>query len=975
MKSHTIKVLSLVAVFAVILALSLFWFLSGGEPLEAEAPFRFVIGGLFIFLLPGMLLGELLGFRSDHFLETIALSFALTLTVELIILPVPFLLHATIKLWILLLFAISFLAICVLVFKVKNSKETEFLNPIVRIFQENKPLNITTPLLVLSLIVVSFGAYRWGENITDIDGEKLLHLTFIRYYFTMPLVLGDLALTKGAIPPNLVHLWEYLLAGWSSLINVDPLFLFYRARFVIPLLSFSGMYLLIRNIFSNREKAEVIIWGVLIMCLGWFALLSPSTLDWIKQDPFRGIMSSMGTVHHADAAMEILVPLISGLVLLAFRKAEWRSFLLLAGVLATSFMWHVREFFQAAVYLGIFGLTLVFIPNIDRKKMFVRFGFIASIFIIIVIFFSTVIYLKVPKTPHSYDELKLKEIALSYAIQNITDIRTLFHFPVDLRLTQGLDKSTLVTNEQISYLVKNSWNFFLWLIISAFAVPFLVAKGSKEDKHLSIFYILLWFLVLCWGFSQMLLIVLTYSEINFTTPRMIYIFSYIIIALAIYTIFKLIVSVNLKRVIIGMIALLIAGFIFKLWWSAGLPLAKTLSTVMTVIFVVSFIMLIYPKTYDVEKSSNSYILTSILGIFVFLIPVLAKEYIGVASKIITGSRPPVEWFNRDNPFGFSGDLLKVMRSLPPKQIFLVNPFSKTAASVYAPQYYAVVPEFMGVTLVGNRDIYDEFRQGKNPLFKRDTTPINAAFIKKTPDFSFDFTNWRGAATVKNDIANAAPPMVLHSYTGNFIFSHISTKDGHAIHVSPSPDVQTGPIGISFGYAHNDNGLHLNFRSGQEIVFAADIRLSKRANNAPQAFITDIAGGRVEVSNTPINEIVWKEYTVRKRIMDASSTLSLGILWHPENRESWLEMKNVRIYIADSMDKYYQAPKGYDAGIQVNHEEVKDWLNKHHVDYLLIENSFYTKLLPYFNRFPMDYKIVFNNKQDGELIVRYQRKSA
>jgi len=974
MKSHSIKVFSLVAVFIIILALNLFWFLSGGDPMETEAPFRFVIASLFIFLLPGMLLGEVLGFRSDHFLETIALSFSLTLTLELILLPVPFLLHSTIKLWVLLLFAISFMAICVLVFKMSNAKETEFLNPVLNIFQENKPFNITTPLLVVLLIVVSFGTYRWGENITDIDGEKLLHLTFIRYYFAMPLALGDLALTKGAIPPNLVHLWEYLIAGWSSLINVDPLFLFYRARFVIPLLSFAGMYLLIRNIFSDKAKSEVVIWGVFTMCLGWFTLLSPSALDWVKEDPLRGIMSFMGTVHHADSAMEILVPLVSGLALLAFRKPGWRSFSLLAGVLVASLMWHVREFFQVAVYLGVFGLTLLFVPNIDRKKMFMRFGFIAAIFLIVAIIFSAVMYLKVPKTPNSYDEVKLKEIALSYAVQNITDIRTLFHFPVDLRLTQGLDKNTLVPNEQINYLVKNSWNFFLWLIISALAVPLLVVKGTKEDKHLSMFYILLWFIVLCWGFSQMLLIVFTYSEINFTSPRMIYIFSYIIIAAAIYTIFQLIDSSNLKRLLAGMIALLIAGFIIKLWWSNGLPMAKTISTIMTAIFVIAFILLTYPKM-PAGKPSTSHILPGILGIFIFFIPVLAKEYTVVASKIITESRQQIEWFNKNNPFGFSEDFLKAMKAIPSQQVLMVNPFAKTPMSVYTPQYYAVVPEFMGVTLVGSREIYNEFRQGKNPLFKLDTTPINATFITKAPDFVCDFTNWKGATSIKNDIAKAAPPMVLHSYKGNFIFSHISTNGGNAIRVSPSPDGPTGPMGISFGYAHNDNGFYLNFRSGQEIVFATDIRIFKKTNNLLQAFITDIAGGKVEVSNVPINDTSWKQYTVRKRIKDSSSALSVGILWQPENRDSWLEMKNVRIYIADSIDRYYQAPEGYGGGIQVNHEEVKSWLDQYHVNYLLIDKSFYYKLLPYFNRFPVDYKIVFNNKLNGELIVQYQRKPA
>lgn len=963
------------AVFLIILAINFFWFVSGGAPLETEAPFRFIVGSMFIFLLPGMLWGEILGFRSKHVLETIALSFAITLVLELILLPVAFLFQSTIRLWIALLFALSLSAVVIVLFKFRNNKETTFLDPLWNIFSQPHPLNIMTPALILILVTVSYGTYRWGENITDIDGEKLLHMSYVRYYFSMPMVLQNLVLAKGVIPLNLIHLWEYLVAGWAALVNVDPLVLFYRARFVIPILGFSGMYLLIANIFPSRAKAEAIIWGVLLMCLGWFALLSPSNLDWVKQDPFRGIMSFMGTAHHADSAMEILVPLLCGLALLAFRKPGWRSFSLLAGVLVASFMWHVREFFQMAVYVGIFGITLLFIPDIDRKKLLMRLGFILAVFLVIAIVFFAIMSLALPVHPHSYDEFKLKELALSYAIQNFMDIRSLFHFPVDLRLTQGLDKNAFITGPQISYLFSNSWNFFLWLVLSAVAIPLLVIKGGKEDKHLSMFYILLWFLVLCWGFSQLLLIVLTYSEINFTAPRMVYVFSYIVISASFCLAFQLFDPSGRKRLILSLIALLAAGFVVKFWWSTGLPLARILSILFSIIFVISFILLMYPKMPKVDSTKFAYPLATVAGIFVFLLPVLFKDYAAVIPRILAEGRPPVAWFD-NSPFGFSKDLVQTLKTIPPRQIFLTHPSGKAPVSIYAPQQYAVIPELMGITLVGSRETYNEFHQGKNPLFKADTAPLNTKYITKTPDFAENFKNWKGPDAIKLDIAKAAPPMVLHSYKGEFTFKRNAGQDGSVIRVFPSSGSEPDPIYINFGYAQNDMGFRLNFLPGQEVVFAIDVRVSGIAkNNPPQVFIRDAAtGGSTEVSNLPVNQTAWKQYVVRKRIMAGATGLSVGITWQPENRNAWLEIRNVSIYVADAIGRYYQAPEGQ-ARADVNHDAVRTWLDQHHVDYLLIEKDFYSRLLPYFNHHPKDYKIIFNNKQDRELIVQYQRKPA
>jgi hypothetical protein len=973
MKFSELKVFAVAAIG--LLALNSFWFISGGVLLQQEAPFRFVIGSLLIFLLPGMVWGEVLGFRSKHLLETIALSFALTLTGEVVLLPFPFLFRAGITLWLSLLIMATLAGAVLLLVKKREDERAGFLSPLWNFATQQTPFKFSIPFFLLVIVFVSYGVFRWGENIAGIDGEKLLHLTFVRYYSSMQFVLNDLGIYRGMPPQNLVHLWEFLLAAWSTLIHVDPLLLFYRARFVIPMLGFSGMYLLISNIFRDRLKVEVILWGTLIMCLGWFTLLSPSSLDWIKEDPMRGIMSFMGTAHHADASMELLVPLSAALVLLAFRKPGWRSFSILAGVLAASFMWHVREFFQAAVYFGIFGMTLLVIPTPDRKKLLKKAGAIAAVFVVIALCFMMVIALKVPKQSQGYDEMKLKEVALSYALQSITEVRSLFHFPSDLRLTAGLDKKTLLTREQISGLMENGWNLFLWLMLSAFAVPLLAFKGTREDKHLSLFYILLWFLTLCWGFSQLMLIVLTYSEIDFTTPRFLYIFSYIIIASAFYLIFQ-ILGRKLERrsnLLICFAVFFVSGLLFKLWWANGMVLGQALSVVLTLVFLFSFAALLYPNAPKVIYAGTPDFFKVAAALFVFFVPILAKDYADVVPRLLTQSRPAVEWFSDGNPFGLSKRVIEAVRALPPKKTVLVNPLGSACISVYSPQYTAIAPQVMGVTLLTSRDVYSEIQQGKNPLFNFSTPQIDPAYITKIPDFSDDFRNWKGPDSVENDIARAAPPLVLQDYKGKFIFRRMADKGGIAVRVSVSPGNNVPSPAIAFGYASNDNGFNLKLLPGQEALFVLSVRVSGGPGNPPQVFIIDRDASGGEMASEPVTQTSWKQYSVSKRIRNGTVALAAGVIWSPENKDQWLEIKDARIYVADSLESMYKVPDAGMPYVHLDSEAVKKWLNEYHVDYLLIQKDYYSRLLPYFESSAGDYSIVFNNKDKEEVIVRYLHK--
>jgi hypothetical protein len=718
--------------------------------------------------------------------------------------------------------------------------------------------------------------------------------------------------------------------------------------------------------------------AILFMCVGWVALLSPSSLDWIKQDPLRGLMSFMGSAHHADTAMEILLPLSTGLVLFTYRYFGWRSFLLLLGVLTATFMWHVREFFQTGIYSMIFGMTILLTPNMDRKAKLKKWARVMVAFVLVGLFFvfSTML---IPKHLGINNEMRIKEIALSYALlpENILGIRSLFHFPVDLRLTKGLDVQSILMGEQIAIIFEKSWNYFLWLILSAFAIPLTVFLGEREDKQLSLFYVLLWFLVLCWNFSMLLLIVLTYSEINFTTPRMMYVFSYMMIANALYLICAETMKEKavLKDIILGMTLLLSLGLIFKIWWTTGLPLARMISILLSIVVIVSFFFLLLPKTQEVYAPKISHFWISVFGIFLFFLPLLGQEYIKVFKDLFTEKRVSIEWFGDKNPFGLSKNLIQFIKTLPPQRTFLVDPLGKAVISIYAPQYTAIPPEMMGSTIVMAQDFYNEARQGKDPVFKtRITTsvPIDPDFITKAPDFETNFRDWKGPDSIKNDIAKAAPPMVLHGYSGDFLFSRKRDQEGNIIRVSPLSNKIAQRM-IQFGYALKDNGFDLRVKPGEEVIFVVSARLSANAKKPAQLFIVDLTTTK-EISRDHISGSTWKQYVVHKTIRDNFNFLAFGIAWQPEKEDEWIEIKNIRIYGVDSLAKYYKAPDRSAPDVLVNHEVVKEWLNKQGIDYLLIQKDYYSKLIPYFQYYHRNYKIVFDNKDREELIVHYLRTS-
>jgi hypothetical protein len=979
----------LLCFLAAITCLNLFWFVSGGEPLHEESAFRFVIGSLLIFVIPGMIWGELLRFKSDHFYTTIAKSFLLTLAAAMLLIPVPFIFAATIKLWVWLMLAVTVTGLAFLFYRLKKDESLVFLSPLTDIFSKPLKDNLLLFIQLFFIALITFGAYRWGEDIGSVSGEKILHMTFLRYYFSMPMSLYDLSLTKGAPPPNLVNLWEYLVAGWSMLINIDPLYLFNRCRFVIPLLGLSGMYLFVNGIFPERKKSDTVFSGVLLMCLGAFVLLSPSPYDWLKGEQFRGVFSFIGTAHHADSATDILVALSAGALFIAVREPSWRNILLLCTALIASFLWHPREFFQTAVYAGILGLTILLTPSEGRFKKLKKWILIMAVFFLIAAAFFVLMKLLIPPQSHGYNEFKIKETVVKYAFQfeHITGIRNLFHFPSMFTVSSTFDPNSFLSSHSMYERSVREWNYMPFLMLSAAAMPVLVLYGGRSSRRLALFTFLLWFFALGWNFSMLMLIALTYSEIHMTTIRILYLFSYAVIADALYLLavrfYK--PEQNLYKYPAVLFA---AGLAIAVWWYFKAPLAHYLTYPLTAAAWFSAVAVIFDFRFKEKEPSDSSVKTlfyagAVISMAAFFVPLSAKDYMKLSGDIASAQRQAVDWHGQNNPFELSPSLLAFLKGLEPKNTFAMDLNGKACIFVYHPQYAAVAPKVIGTIISANEE-QDAASFGMNPIFNPQSAygvrqPLIREISGLKPVFEDSFLNWKGPDTVhwQNLSKVASPLMVLSAgyENPNFAISRISGSNLASIRLSYEKSENTvfNSEWIMPGYYMKKRVADIN--SSGFVTFTLSARTNGSLSKPARLVVFDEASVRgiqdKEAASVEIAGGEWHDYIVTKKIRDNNSALGAAVHWLITDKEGWVEIKKPKIYVYNTASPVGQTINS--AGIDeiIDHGKAVAWLKKYKADYVLVNRTHYDTLKRFFDRYSTEFQIVFDDPRTKDMVVKYK----
>lgn len=698
------------------LSCNLIWTLSASPLLQESTP-RIVLSCLTFFLFPGLIIGELFRFRSRHFLHMLAYGMLFTLALVLILLPIVFLVQAKIAVFSLAVIGLSLGGAAVVLIRALQGQPLSFLRPLSTLPAGNWQTKIAYLVVCLIPIILSILMYRTGESHTDIGGEKLLHLVFVRNYYSMPLNLNDLGIEANFPPPNLVNLWEFLIAASARAGQIDPLPMFYRARFLLPLFGLAGMYLLVHVIFRGFRRRQAVFLAIALMC-GLRLFLATPGLSWVSDtDSTRGVFAFTGTAHHADVAMDLLLAVSIAIALQTLLRFSIRNLSLFVLILIINFLSHPREFFQIALYMGIAGLMVIAIPAIRRvvhlRPWLVSIG---TMFVVAVVLMGLSMTLTKPDK-ESYDEMTLKKTSLQYAIQeeNLKDARSFFHFPNHFELAHSLNpKEILSIQEMRQTQLKNIHQPYSWILFSGLALIVLCWLGNSRDKVLAGYVGLLWYLTLCWTTSMFLLLVLTYSEFFMSTPRLIYIFSYLVIARALVLIVARLQLI--PSIVPSALATLIVGYITAQWYLTDTPHSMKWTTAISWLMILSLSSLLFRRaSFDFVVRERAW---SWLGVIIFFAPYVWQRASEESFQTAYSAREELNWFADDNPFGMSSKLITWTRSLPAKQTILVHPGgiedpqNMDCLSVYAPQYSAILPVPLIHKTLAERE---QIKNGEHPL--------------------------------------------------------------------------------------------------------------------------------------------------------------------------------------------------------------------------------------------------------------------
>jgi len=702
----------IIALCALLTVICACWLYGDGRR-DYENDRHIILAGLFVCFVPGLVVGQLLNYRSRHPWQTAGVAFALSMLVELLIVAPIMAVGGTITSWSILLLAAVALGLGEIARRSARGDALLFLTSLVRLPRGSFGDRLVNLLVIAVPIVVGALAYRWGEpRLMTMGGETLLHISYLRMYHDSPLVFENLGIDRGLSPPNLVHLWEFLLAGWARLSGTDPLPIFFRARAIIPLIGLGSLYWLALGVFQNRRHATAVFLSIAVMAASGL-ILAGKSMNWINAfDPTRGVLLFYGTSHHADAALDMLLPLGGAAALGFFRRRSLNNALVLVAVLTIAFTMHAREFLQTGYYVGLMLPTILLCAGRAMRSVLrawgATLGLVAATAIVCVALSATL----VSNASHGYDENAIRRRAVESIAQpqNLVGVRNLFHFPYHLMFSSTLD-ATQIFDEAFmqKYLVRDSYDDpYLYLTAAALVVAALL--GRPADRRLALYTYGIWFLTLCWNAGMFAVMALTYSEFYMSTPRLIHIPAYLTIGAALTALAShptRLLRQALRRVApsgtlataLGILVCGVAGLLigerFDGWSRTDAPItagepgwthAEWISVVVPVACLVGLVAL-----YRGVRAPRVALLPAVVLAVTFFKPSLERAHETYQKNHLSKRQPPANWLRHNNVLLVSPGLIDWTRKLPAWTKVFVHPRENEFLSIHAPIYLAVSP--------------------------------------------------------------------------------------------------------------------------------------------------------------------------------------------------------------------------------------------------------------------------------------------
>lgn len=713
------------AVFAAVLTITASLCLGTGAPdLVLDSPFRIVTGGISVMLLPGILFGHIVGVRAGTFFEAVSKGFAFSLLIAAPSAFVAMLVHATIREWaiFLLIFNVG-AALIVLATPDRNRNPSRLLDVLVVDIMRRR--NWNGRLLLGVVVLLSWFMYRWADDLTAVDWEVALHLGYIRQVASgLPLGLSKANLRPELIPPNLFFLlWEFLLGGISSIAGVDPLIGAMRSRWLVPFFGLSAYFFFLRQVLHTARMTYSGMWITLVLILGWFNMIAPAPpiMHGVSTGVARPVFAFLGSIHHSDAAMEVLLPLIAGYLFLFLRRGCAGDFAVFCGLLGVSFLFHVREYFQVMWYAVVAAGACLIYMRPQWRSFVRRFGALAVAFIVVA---ASLFLLSKFITPNldQMIEFSNKSAFLERILHQgrFLYAEHLFNF-----LMHGTH-----------WITPSPPNVYSWLVLLGFLLPVIVVACRGPRLIFSGYVMLLWWVTMCFSVTQYLLILLTYNEIVLTKVRFLPIFAYALIAVGWMEYVRLVGAFFERRypgqgvptALALAAAFLAQGLVFAALWRIEAPAFRVLPYGLETVAMASwggmFLVLRLPAMADwigltkwrkaVASAKTPAVGMAVACLALFVLPVTAKDAYSFATYLASHRVEVTALFDGGGPTGLGRQTIEFLRKgVPPRSRILLDPLSNHMVGAYAPLY--AIPIVKGQFAADGHYI-SAAQEDRHPLF-------------------------------------------------------------------------------------------------------------------------------------------------------------------------------------------------------------------------------------------------------------------
>jgi hypothetical protein len=562
---------------------------TGSPTVETESIGRILLAGIVVMIVPGLVYGQVLGVRAHHLLDVLALAVALALPIHLALALVCFLFHLSILWWVATLLAWNVVWSLVVLISERASCRKGLISCLKTGIGTRQRWSTVWQIVVI--LFLARAMYRWGGTPATVGWEVATQLTYIRQYVSgLPLDFSLCALRPDPelVLPNLFFIWEFDLAGISRIAGIDPLIACFRSRWLVPVLGLSAFYFMALRVTRSRELTQKVVSVTLAAVLLDFFLLYPAPWKRAFMEPYRGVTAFWGSIHHSDTGMEILLPLATGALFAYLARCNRRNLSLLMALLVVCFFWHPREYFQViwygAIALLTHCLTRPFWRSRERRAIVRCYLPMAACFLALAVALFAVSRWALPYSETATHELQVKSGHLVSLVHLGESLKAFppFRFP----MMGGYGQPAAVPPDVYS-----------WLVLPILLVPVLAMAGSRRILWVSLFYLLLWWLTLCFDWTQSLLIAFTYSEILICHVRFLPLFSYVLIACGWDALVKVVrhqvdaYGSTAGRMVLLPLLFYIGGRGFAFAWQSEAPGFDHLVPVMTLLFYVGALLI------------------------------------------------------------------------------------------------------------------------------------------------------------------------------------------------------------------------------------------------------------------------------------------------------------------------------------------------------------------------------------------------